>query len=338
MHHHNATYAAMVESLDQNVGRILKKIDELGIADRTVIFLTSDNGGFIIKYRGQTVTNNAPLRSGKGSLWEGGVRVPLLIRWPGVTPSGATCTEPVASTDFYPTILQMARLEGDPKHNAAVDGLSLVPLLEDPQTELDRDALYFHYPHYYPTTTPVSSVRARDWKLLEFHEDEHVELFNLRDDPSEERDLAGQMPERAEQLRRRLHAWREAVDAQMAEPNPDWRLKKTSVSGRIWVEGWPVVGALVRFRANTSGPPDAVARTDDKGRFTLSHETDRGGLRPGEYTVTVEGTGLRPAAEPGLGAPASLNIARRYADSRTSGLMVKVKPGKHVIEFHVETK
>ena len=323
MHHQNATYAAMVQSLDENVGRILKKIDELGIADRTVIFLTSDNGGFINKHRGQTVTNNAPLRSGKGSLWEGGVRVPLVIRWPGVTPAGATCTEPVASTDFYPTILEMARLEGDAKHNADVDGLSLVPLLEDPQGKLDRDAMYFHYPHYYPTTTPVSSVRVRDWKLLEFHEDMHVELYNLRDDPSEEKDLAAEMPERAEQLRRQLHAWREGVDAQMPEA------QTVAVGGVITLDGEPVAGATLTFAPRGSGGKAATARTDGNGSYSLTTFASADGAAPGTYAVVIA------LKKIGLDGRAEWIVPRKYSSQETSGLMVEVaRQGPN--EFHFD--
>jgi len=221
LRHGNAEYAAMVHSLDENVGRVLAKLEALGVADRTVVFLTSDNGGFINKFRGQTVTNNAPLRSGKGSLYEGGTRVPLMVRWPGVTPAGATCRRPVISMDFYPTILEMASLDGDAVHNANVDGLSIVPLLKQPRATLARDTLYWHYPHYYQTTTPVSSIRSGDWKLLEYHEDMRVELYDLANDLGEEKDLAADMPERAGQLRRQLHAWRDAVDAQMPELNPN---------------------------------------------------------------------------------------------------------------------
>ena len=123
--------------------------------------------------------------------------MPLMIRWPGVAPAGVTCGEPVSSIDFYPTMLEMAGLEGDAKHNATVDGKSLVPLLKSPGARLDRDELFFHYPHYYPTTTPVSAILARDWKLLEYFEDGHLELYNLGDDPSEKRDLAAAMPDRA---------------------------------------------------------------------------------------------------------------------------------------------
>ena len=223
LNHANPTYAAMVESLDENVGRILTKLDDLGIADRTVVIFTSDNGGFVNKFDGQTVTGNRPLRSGKGSLYEGGVRVPLLIRWPGVTPKGAVCRRPVSTIDFYPTILEMARLKGNAEHNAKVDGKSLVPVLNDPQATLDREWICWHYPHYYPTTSPVSSIRHGSWKLLEYHEDNQIELYNLDDDLGEEHNLAEEQAAKATELRTKLHAWRESVDAQMPEPNVNRR-------------------------------------------------------------------------------------------------------------------
>ncbi|HID24239.1 MAG TPA: DUF4976 domain-containing protein, partial [Planctomycetaceae bacterium] len=178
LHHQNIEYAAMVESLDQNVGRILAKLDELGLADHTVVFLTSDNGGYINRFRNRPVTSNAPLRSGKGSLYEGGVRVPLIVRWPKHVPAGSVCRTPVISNDFYPTILELAGAACDHQRNAALDGRSLLPLLKDPQFDLDRDTLYWHYPHYYPTTSPVSAIRKGDWKLLHYYEDDHLELYN----------------------------------------------------------------------------------------------------------------------------------------------------------------
>ena len=223
MHHQNYEYAAMVHSLDENVGRILAKISELGIDDNTVVFFFSDNGGFINNYETKAVTDNYPLRSGKGSLYEGGTREPLIIRWPGVTKAGSLCRHPVISTDFYPTILDMTGLTGDPKHNVNMDGLSLVPLLKKPNTELKRKTLYWHYPHYYPTTSPVSSIRQDDWKLLEYFEDNHIELYNLSEDISETNNLAEKMPERAEELRKRLHSWRKAMNAQMPVKNPKYR-------------------------------------------------------------------------------------------------------------------
>ncbi len=220
MHHQNPTYAAMMRSLDDSVGRVLDAIEKNGLADRTVILFTSDNGGYINQFAGVKVTDNYPLRSGKGSLYEGGVRVPLLIKWPGVTPAGVTCDEPVVSIDFYPTLLEMLGMKGEPEHNKEVDGISLSRLLSDPKTHLPREMIFFHFPHYHATTSPVSMVRARDWKLLEYHEDNHVELYNLRQDPSETRDLASSMPEKASELREQLHAWRKSVKAQMPTPNP----------------------------------------------------------------------------------------------------------------------
>jgi len=228
MNHQNEGYAAMVDSLDQSVGRVLARLDDLGIADRTVVVFFSDNGGFINKYKERVVTNNSPLRSGKGALYEGGIRVPMIVRWPGITKPGSVCREPVSSIDFYPTLLEMAGLSGDARHNADVDGVSLLPLLNDPAAPLKREALYWHYPHYYPTTSPASAIREGDWKLLEYFEDGHVELYNLRDDLGEKNDLAAKMPEKADELRRRLAAWRKTVDAQLPERNPDWSPPKKS--------------------------------------------------------------------------------------------------------------
>ena len=220
MHHQNYEYAAMVHCLDENVGRILARLDELGIADRTVVFFSSDNGGFINQYQTKTVTDNYPLRSGKGSLYEGGVRVPLIVRWPGVTTPGSTSHEPVCSIDFYRTMLDIGGLAGDAKHNAEVDGQSLAPLLKNPGAKLNRDALCWHYPHYYPTTSPVSSIRRGDWKLLEYFEDGRVELYNLKSDLGEQNDLSKEMPDKVRDLQSRLQAWRTAMKAQLPTPNP----------------------------------------------------------------------------------------------------------------------
>ncbi|MHC4169235.1 MAG: sulfatase [Planctomycetota bacterium] len=223
MHHRNCEYAAMVHSLDENVGRVLGRIDDLGVSDRTIVVFFSDNGGYINKYEGVAVTDNHPLRSGKGSLYEGGTRAPLIVRWPGVTEAGSVCRQPVSSIDFYPTILSMAGLEGDSSHNAGVDGVSLGPLLGDSSARLKQRALYWHYPHYYPTTSPVSSIRVGDWKFLEYLEDGRVELYDLGRDIAEKNNLARKIPEKAKELRERLHTWRKDVDAQMPTENPNRR-------------------------------------------------------------------------------------------------------------------
>ncbi len=214
---HNATYAALVESVDDSVGNILKKLDALKIADHTVVIFTSDNGGVMLPVK-KPVTSNAPLRAGKGSAYEGGVRVPLIIKWPGATSPGSVCEVPVISADFYPTLLAMANVPDQPGH--PVDGESLVPLLKQ-SGSLKREAVFWHYPHYHPGgATPYTAVRAGDWKLIEFHEDQHVELYNLKLDPGEQTDLAPSQPDKAASLRAKLRIWRESVKAQMPAPNP----------------------------------------------------------------------------------------------------------------------
>jgi arylsulfatase A-like enzyme len=216
LRHTNATYAAMIASVDEAVGRVLGKLADLGLADRTLIVFTSDNGGLLRS------TSNVPLRAGKGSSYEGGVRVPAIVKWPGVTRPGDVCDEPIITPDLYPTLLEVTGAKGDAAHNAAVDGVSLVPLLRDAAARLPRETIYWHYPHYHPGgATPYGAVRARDWKLIEFYEDRHVELYNLKDDVGEKHDLAPAQPQKATELREQLHRWRDAVGAQMPAPNPD---------------------------------------------------------------------------------------------------------------------
>ena len=219
VHHTNATYAAMVANLDANIGRVLDHLEKLGIAERTIVVFASDNGGYIGKWKGATVTDNYPLRSGKGSLYEGGIRIPLTVRWPGSGAEGVVCSEPVISNDFFPTVLAMAGvLNGVPYEER--DSRDLTPLLKNAQGHLDRTSLFFHYPHYYETTSPVSAVRQGNWKLLEYLEDGHCELYDLASDPSERNDLAREHPDRTSALRDQLHSWRNATNAQMPKTNP----------------------------------------------------------------------------------------------------------------------
>lgn len=215
----NATYAAMVRNLDENFGRLMAHLRERKLAERTIVVFFSDNGGYDGNYKGEQVTNNAPLRSGKGSLYEGGIRVPLMIAWPGVTPAGAECHEAVVSTDLVPTLLNIVGVPVPPAETP--DGVDIASLLKQPAAHLGRDALNFHYPHYYSTTSPVSAIRSGDWKLLEYYEDCRRELYNLRDDLSEKTNLAQANAEKAEQLSRKLHAWLEEVGAQMPVENPN---------------------------------------------------------------------------------------------------------------------
>lgn len=224
MHHTNPAYAAMVRSLDENVGRVLNHLASRGLDRKTIVVFLSDNGGFIGVDRrsGQTVpvTTNAPLRSGKGSCYEGGIRVPLLIRWPGITAADSVCTTPVVVMDLFRTLLGAAAIAPPP--DVISDGLDLRSVLRKPNTGLDRQALFFHYPHYYETTTPVSAIRAGDWKLLEYLEDDRIELYDLATDLGEQRNLAGTHPEKARDLLEQLHRWRTDTAAAMPTPNPDF--------------------------------------------------------------------------------------------------------------------
>jgi arylsulfatase A len=223
MHHQHGVYAAMVKNLDDNVGRVLEHLETRGLQDNTIVVFTSDNGGYVgsdtKSGRAMPVTNNAPLRSGKGSLYEGGIRVPLLIRWPGVTGQGSTCSEPVVLTDLFSTLLAAAR---HTPTGVSTDSHDLRPLLDNPAASLDRDALTFHYPHYYATTTPVSAIRAGKWKLFEYFEDSHLELYDLTSDLAEERNLAESHADVAKRLHEQLRQWRNDVDAHLPRPNGDF--------------------------------------------------------------------------------------------------------------------
>ena len=213
----HAVYAAMMESMDTNIGRVLDKLKELGIDDETVVCFMSDNGG--LSTSEGLPTSNLPLRGGKGWTYEGGIREPYLIKWPGVTKPGSTNSIPVSSIDFFPTLMEIADVEVE----HAIDGLSLVPLLEGNNT-LDREALYWHYPHYSNQGgIPSGAIRMGDWKLIERYEDGRVHLFNLKDDIGELNDLSENQPERVTAMRSKLHAWYKEVDAKFLQPKDPWR-------------------------------------------------------------------------------------------------------------------
>lgn len=210
-------YAALVESVDDSVGRLRAKLDALGLAQRTVIVFTSDNGGLLGGKK--PITTNLGLRAGKGSAYEGGVRVPLIVHWPGATKAGSTTDVPAITGDFFPTLCDIAGLDAKPP---AEEYQSLVPLLRG-SAEAKPRTLYWHYPHYHPGgATPYGAIRDGDWRLVEVFEDDRAELYNLRDDPLESRDLAATQPGKSRELRAKLHAWREKVGAQMPTPNPDY--------------------------------------------------------------------------------------------------------------------
>ena len=225
--HHDPTYAAMIASLDESVGRVLATLDDLKLADDTVVIFSSDNGGVGGYVRegvkkGGDVTDNAPLRSGKGSLYEGGVRVPWVVRWPGKVPAGTTDV-PVISVDLMPTLLELAG--GTTPAKQPLDGVSLVECVRSGGAKAPTRDLFWHFPGYLGAgpgswrTTPAGAIRSGDWKLLEFFEDGRTELYNLRDDPSQKTNLARMHPDRAAELHGKLVAWRKQVNAPMPTPN-----------------------------------------------------------------------------------------------------------------------
>lgn len=208
----NPVYAAMIEQFDRAVGRVLDAIEASGQADRTIVVLTSDNGGLE-----GFATSNAPLRAGKGTLYEGGIRVPLIVVAPGVAAPGSVSDASVYTADLYPTLLDLAALPLRPRQHA--DGVSMVPALQG--EALSERALHWHFPHY-SVGTPAGAVRIGDWKLVEWFEDGRMELFNLREDAGEMIDLATVEPARARDMHARLVAWRADVAARMPSPNADW--------------------------------------------------------------------------------------------------------------------
>jgi arylsulfatase A-like enzyme len=212
-------YAAMVWRMDENIGRLVKAVEDAGQAGNTVVVFTSDNGGLATSEG--SPTSNLPLLEGKGWMYEGGTREPLIVKWPGHVKPGSLCDAPTTSTDFYPTLLEMAGLPPRPEQHC--DGESLVPLLEE-TGGLRRDAIFWHYPHYgNQGGTPGASVRSGAYKLIRFFEDDRVELYNLVEDQGETRNLASEMPDKADELLAKLRAWQESVEAKFPQPNPEWR-------------------------------------------------------------------------------------------------------------------
>lgn len=210
----NPIYGAMVGSLDESVGHILGKLQELGLETNTIVIFTSDNGG--LSSAEFAATSNLPLRGGKGWAYEGGIREPLIIRWPGVTQPGSVSSTPVTSADFYPTFLEMAGLSVPKKQQ--LDGNSIVLALQG-KAFFERP-LFWHYPHYSNQGgSPNGAVRLGDFKLIEWYENMNTELYNLKKDPGEHHDLTATMPDKAAELRGLLHRWRSSTKAQMPTRN-----------------------------------------------------------------------------------------------------------------------
>lgn len=233
-HQDNTQFAGMVEAVDQSLGRIVSALEDWDLDDNTIVIFFSDNGGMASMNVGnpkRTVPANKldvafstsvlPLRGAKGWLYEGGIRVPCIVKWPGKGKRGSTSDVPIISTDFYPSILEMAGLPlVEEQHR---DGTSIVPLLRGGDS-LAREAIYWHFPHYsnHGMQPPSGAIRVGDFKLIEYFENFNVQLFNLKTDIGEQQNLASVMPEKAKAMRDKLRAWRIEVDAQMNSLNPNY--------------------------------------------------------------------------------------------------------------------
>ncbi len=213
----NPVYAAMIESMDEAVGKMMSELDELGLSERTVVIFTSDNGGLQ-----DHATDNSPLRAGKGYPYEGGIRVPLIIRWPGVVQAGRESDVPVTSVDFFPTLCELAG--ADLPANRTIDGESLNPLLKEHSDALRREAIFWHFPHYRGNIVPYSIIRKGDWKLIKRYEGKPFELFYVKEDLSEEDELSRLMPGKVKELDEELNAWLKNTGAKLPRKNPDYRL------------------------------------------------------------------------------------------------------------------
>lgn len=228
----NPKYAAMVETLDEAVGRLMKKVEELGLTERTIFIFTSDNGGLHVLEAPETpATTNRPFRAGKGFLYEGGLREPLIVRWPGMVKAGSTCQTPMMLTDLFPTLIEAAGVKVA-EGVGPVDGVDVRPLLRG--EAMGPRALYWHYPNYTNQGGwPAGAMREGDWKLVETYEDGQLELFNLANDLGEVRNLADAEPARAEAMKQKLHDWLARVGGRMPVPNPEF---VAAAHQRLYVE------------------------------------------------------------------------------------------------------
>jgi arylsulfatase A len=337
----NPVYAAMVESVDDAVGRVLKKLDDLKLSDNTLVIFTSDNGGLATTEGGPTgATFNGPLREGKGFLYEGGVRVPLIVKWPGKVKPGVT-DQLACSTDFFATALEASgeRKPTDPK----TDGVSLLPVFEGKRLA-DR-ALFWHYPHYANQgSRPGGAVRSGDYKLIEFYEDGRRELFDVKKDLSESRNLAADRPEVVKELAAKLDAWRKEVGAKMPTPNPDYTPNPQAKDGTITLHARTalVTGVMLRFEPlphkNTLG---FWVNKDDTAAFDFTVET------PGTFTVEV----LQGCGDKSGGAEVELAVGDEKVaftvketggfqafEARDVGTLKIEKAGRYTLTVRAKTK
>jgi len=218
----NPYYSAMVESLDDGVGRIMQSLKEQGLLENTLVIFTSDNGGLGLDELGPIPTNMAPLRKWKGHIYEGGTRIPAIVTWPGKIAAGKISDSYFSTIDYLPTFCQITGVSGIPKN---VDGESILPLLLHPENyDESNRPLFWHYPHFSNQLgRPAGSVRVGDYKLVELYENGALELYNLKNDISEAEDISRKMPGKTEEMYKLLESWRNNVNAQMPLPNPNFK-------------------------------------------------------------------------------------------------------------------
>ncbi len=339
----NPIYAAMMESLDDAVGRVLAALDEHKLSDNTIVLFTSDNGGLAtVEGQNTPATINSPLREGKGWLYDGGVRVPLVVRWPGVVKPGTVSEAVASSTDLFPTLVE-ACTGAAPAARPDADGASLVSLLKGGKRE-DR-LLFWHYPHYANQGgNPGGAVRDGDYKLIEFYEDGRRELFNVRKNPGETQNLAADKPDVVAALAAKLDAWRKDVGAKMPTPNPDYVPNPQAKNGTITLPARTatVHGVQLRYEPlphkNTLG---YWGRKDDWASFEFTVE------KPGTFDVEV----LQGCGKGSGGADVELSVGGSAVtftvkdtghfqnfEPRTVGKLTVDKPGRHTLTVKPKTK
>jgi arylsulfatase A-like enzyme len=276
----NPVYAAMVESMDASVGRVLKKLADLQLSDNTLVIFTSDNGGLAtLEGLPFAPTFNGPLREGKGYLYEGGIREPMIVKWPRQIKAGSVTDQLAGSIDLFPTILEVCGC----KAVSAVDGVSLVPVFKGER--LPERALFWHYPHYANQGgRPGGAIRQGDYKLIEFYEDGRRELFDVKKDISESRNLIAEKPQVANELATRLAAWRKDVGAAMPTPNPKYQPNPPAKDGTITMHARSALVSGIMLRYEPLPHKDTLGfwvNQEDSARFDFTVET------PGSFRVEV---------------------------------------------------
>jgi hypothetical protein len=300
-------YAALVESVDDAVGAVLKALEDAGVDDHTVVIFTSDNGGLVGS------THNGPLRLGKGHAYEGGIRVPWIVRWPGTVPPGTVSHEPVSTIDIFPTLVEAAGGKLPP--GRAIDGVSLVGHLRSGGKEkLKREALFWHFPHYRHAPGPYSIIRAGDWKLTKFYEGPKLELYNLKDDLGEKTDLATKLPAKVQELHKKLTAHLTAVGARLPRPNPNYvgpGKKAGAEPAKAAAAGRGPAKYLPKPDAWFAGPEARRAAAN-----ILSYQADLGGWPKNVDTTAAPYRGdrqqLRPTFDNGATTDELRFLARAY--------------------------